>query len=487
MEQTSIINNSAWGWRDRQFVIRDYLEERQVVKLGAVKLNTAIQFDQSTMFNKVNKMIIEHFTDRFEHSKESEKKFWLSRQHEAIIGVNSAIDWFKREIEEFLRKNGLLGSHYPPYYSDVVEAVYQETYGLGPISTWWKHEHYTNSQAARIIGVHIYFEISGQQEELQEICYQSEADVLRVAKQLSLRNPTTSLNGHNPSLQIDMADGTRVTIIIPPWSVKPMIIFRHYTIKKVSLEDIASYGTYPIELVTILRAIAKGRGTTMLCGPVKSGKSTLLSAMIAERQTYDRMMIIQKDFDELKTSFYYPKHAVMELIMTQSNRSQIFDLILRSDYEYIVVGEMRSLEAEIFLKSCERGLPGALTTYHTSDPADIPSQLADVVIEEQPSKSHQVQWQRVAKNVHFAVVMEELKDRSKRLSQLTVFDWNAATRQFQTCDLVKWNDKAMAWTYSSHIPERVLTILEKYAPAETKRMQSLLLQLATHFPHNKGE
>ncbi|GGG18785.1 ATPase, T2SS/T4P/T4SS family [Paenibacillus abyssi] len=482
MEQTAIVTAPTWDWREKPFNIRDFLQEKQLIEQDNKKAAQVIRIESDSTFSKIKRAVVDHFTERFESSKEHEKTTWLTRQHEAIIGMKTSIDWFKREIEEFLRRNNLLGSAYPTYYTDIVEATYQETYGLGPISTWWKHERYNDSQAARIIGTNIFFEIPGQMEELQDISYQSESDVLRVAKQLSLRNPTTSLNAHNPSLQIDMADGTRVTIVIPPWSVRPMIIFRNYTIKKVSLEDIAAYGTYPHELIHILRTFAKGRATTMLCGPVKSGKSTLLGAMIAERKTYDKMMIIQKDFDELKTSEFYPKHEVMELIMTTSNMSRIFDLVLRSDYEYIVVGELRSLEAEIFLKACERGLPGALTTYHTPDPENIPSQLADVILDEHPNKDHHAQWERVAKSVHTAIVMEEMKDRSKRLVKMTMFDWNPLTKEFKTHDLVSWDRKEGVWRFSSFIPERVLSVLERYAPEETTQMQFILGKLAEKYP-----
>lgn len=483
MEATFV---KSWEWREERFRIRDYLQERQYLVEEVKKAEPNSRVESDTLFNRIKKAVVEHFNERFEKSKDHEKTSWLSKQHEAIIGLKSAIDWFKREIEEYLRRNNQLGITYPSYYSDIVEALYQETYGLGPISTWWKHESYQDSQAARIIGTNIYFEIPGTLDELQDISYASEADVLRVAKQLSLRNPITSLNAHNPSLQIDMADGTRVTIIIPPWTRHPIIIFRHYTIKRVSLEDISQKGTFPVEMVDILRTISKGRGTTMLCGPVKSGKSTLLSAMIAERKSYDKMLLIQKDFDELKVSEHYPKNQVMEFILTEENKERIFDLVLRSDYEYIVVGELRSLEAEIFLKACERGLPGALTTYHTPDPDNIPSQLADVILDEHANKTHQAQYERAAKNVHFAIVMEELKNRSKRLVNLSVFDWDSKTKTFQTHELVAWNRNDDTWQYSDYIPKRVLTILERYAPSETAQMQKLLANLSLKHPIKEG-
>ncbi|WP_040951684.1 ATPase, T2SS/T4P/T4SS family [Gorillibacterium massiliense] len=471
-------------WRSTPFDVRDYLLERQLLADENKETRAARESDH--LFARIKLAITDYFSQRFETGKEHEKLSWLNRQHEAVTGVRSAAEWFKREIEEFLQRNNLMGSPYPECYTDLVEAAYQETYGLGVISTWWKNERYDISQAARIIGTHVFFEIPGEVNELRPISYESEDDVLRVAKQLSLRSPNSALNPHHPSLEIDMADGTRVTIVIPPWSTRPIIIFRHYTIPKITLDDIRMQGTFPSEVLPMLRAIACGRGTTLVCGPVKSGKSTLLSALISERKPSDKMMILQKGFDELKISSHYPKHQVMELIMNDSNQKEIFELVLRSDYEYIIVGEMRSAEADIFLKGCERGLPGALSTYHTPDPDNIPSQLADLVLESHPAKGRQAQLERAARNLHFAIVMEECADRSKRLTRLTAYDWRSSDHSFRTVDLVVWDHQMMDWRYSARVPERIQEILGKYAPAETRQMIDVLTRMAALKPIGKG-
>lgn len=464
-----------WGYLEERFDVKSYLQKNQY-NMYKKKANDANQ--QYLAFEGLKTQVLDYFKEKFEKSRSHEQESWITKQHEAITGVSSSIEWIKRETEEFLRRSNMLATPYPAYYSDLIEATYQETYGLGPISTWWKHPKFEDSQAARIFGTNIFFEIPGEQDELQAIKYNSEAEVLRVAKQLSLRKLNTAFNAHNPSLQVDMADGTRVTIIIPPWSVRPLIIFRNFTKKKPTLNSIQSYGTFSEPIAKILRTISKGRGTTVVCGPVKSGKTTLLSALIAERDKYDKMVILQQGFDELRVSESYPDYAVMELLINDENKKEIFDLVLRSDYEYIVVGELRSKEAEVFLKATERGKPGALTSYHTPDLIAIPSQLADIILDEHPTKSYEAQYQRVARNIHFAISMEELPDRSKRLINITVFDWNPETKEFKVHELVKYDYHSKAWSYTDYIPKRVFEILERYAPTEAHEMQDLLTKLS---------
>jgi pilus assembly protein CpaF len=478
------------GWREKRFHISELfpvpinIEEKRISPVAVKNKNNNVEFQI------VKREVREYFTNRFENSSnDTQIERWLDLQDQAIRGKVSAIEWFKNEIEEFLSKNDWLSVDFPfpQAYSDIVEAVYQETYGIGVVSTWWKHPEYGISQAASVIGTKVLFEIPGKEEDLQEdIYYHSEKDVERIAKQLSLRSPTGKLNPTNPSLEIDMEDGTRVTITIPPLSVEVMIIFRHFTIERASFEEISEKGTFERSFIPVLDMILFGRGTSCICGPVKSGKSTFLKACIERRRKRDRILVVHKDFDELRLHKHYAAHTFRQFIITDKNMNRVFPIILRSDYEYIVVAELRSIEGEIFLKSCSRGLPGALCTFHTFDPTEIPSQLADLILEDFANKKYDSQVVRAAQNIHFAFIFEELDNRSKRLSRLTVFDWNIETRSFQTNDILRWNDEEKKCEYDDFIPDRIIRMMKKYAEDETIRGMAVLRKLTEKNPIRKN-
>ncbi|OBZ15882.1 hypothetical protein A8L34_27950 [Bacillus sp. FJAT-27264] len=432
-------------------------------------------------FQIIKNAVTSHFRTKYDDNpKTEEQNRWIELRHGAVTGNVSAIEWFKKEIEDLLIRHNWLSNPfpYPKAYGDIVEAVYQETYGIGGISTWWKHPKFHESEAASVIGTRIYFEFPNDPDnDLQEICYDSLMDVERVCIQLSLRSSTGVLNKHNPSLEIDMEDGTRVTISIPPLTVEPQIVFRHFTMDRPTIQGIADKNTYPQEIVPVLDAIAAGRATSVFLGPVKSGKSTLMKAFIAKRKPSDRILVFHKNFDEIRLNKQLPNHKIMQYIITEDNIKTTFPLALRSDYEYIVVAECRSIEAEVFLKSSERGRPGAMTNLHSMIVKDIPGLIADLIIEEYPSKNYDSQFRRAAKNIHIAFVLEEMPSRSKRLNQITAFDWNEETREFSTVDIMLWDENHQTYRYSNQIPKGTLEIMRKYAPKETKRAMEVLDQL----------
>lgn len=469
------------GWTNEPLYIPEHFKKKESGRYGDT---AAVRSRYGEVdFSLIKTMVTNHFKNKYDNNpKPEEQNRWIELRHGAVTGNPGAMEWFKKEIEDLLIRNNWLSNPFPfpKAYGNIVEAVYQETFGIGPASTWWRHPDYAVSEAASIIGTRVFFEFPGEgNDDLQEVHYSSESDVLRVATQLSLRSPTGILNKHNPSLEIDMEDGTRVTISIPPLTVEPTIVFRHFTMDRPTLHGIMEKRTFPVEFLPVLNAIAVGRGTTVFCGPVKSGKTTLMKAFIAMRKSSDRILIFHKQFDEMRVHKQLPNHKIMQYIITEENLKTTFPLALRSDYEYIVVAELRSIEADLFLKSSERGRPGALTNFHTMEPDDIPGLLADLIIEDFPSKSYESQYRRAAKQIHFAFVNEELDDRSKRLNKVAVFDWDNGTKTFKTHDLLLWNDEKKKWVYTNYIPERVLKVMRKYAPNETKRAIEVLNQLVS--------
>lgn len=489
MAEKRVIERTFRGWTPEPFHIPNHFKDWEGKRKASSRKNLAndaesasspaIAFSNTVDFARIKSTVTEYFKSKYDHN-EKEQDRWIERKHGAVTGNPAAIEWFKKEIEDILIRNNWLNCEFPfpNAYGDIVEAVYQETYGIGPISTWKRHPRYHESEAASIIGTKVFFEFPGEDEpELQDIYYDSPEDVIRIANQLSLRYEKSSLNRRNPSLEIDMEDGSRVTISIPPLTVEPVVTFRHFTIPRPTFTLLAEKRTYPLEIVPVLDALTLGRLTTIWAGPVKSGKTIMMKAAVAKRRSNDTVLVFHKDFDETRFHQQLPHHKFKQFIINDQNMVSTFPIALRSDYDYLIVTECRSFEADIFLKSASRGLPGALTNLHILDPKDIPAELAELVIEEFPTKSYESLYRKAAKSIHLVYELEELKDKSKRLNRIILFDWDDDTRRLSTTDLMTWDFDYHEWIFNDYIPPRILKILNRFAPKETERAIEVLKRL----------
>ena len=84
-----------------------------------------------------------------------------------------------------------------------------------------------NSPSAKILGKEIWFKIDGtfvkQEEEFDSI-----EEVEEIIRLLEQNNPNFSISEQKPQGELDLPDGTRITLTIPPRTLYPTIVFRRF-------------------------------------------------------------------------------------------------------------------------------------------------------------------------------------------------------------------------------------------------------------------
>lgn len=448
-------------WRDNDFHVSELLTAHTPESTGIER-----SLGKTEEFKFVCHQVQEYFQQKNERRSEDDIKKWQTLQHEAVIGKPKAVQLFKDEIEEFLRQAQLLHTPKPSYYDSLVEAVFQETFGLGPISTWWKHPKFKESQSAYIFGKEICFNIPGEPSQ-RSYSYESEEQVIEnIVEKIRMKDEFSHISKHKPELEISLEDGTRVTILIPPRVLKPTIIFRHDMIRKATFTDFVERKSIPQEAVPILRAIAKSLLNLVVMGKVRSGKTTLIRALFDERYKENKVAVtIENGHHELKLSDVYPGAQLIEMIAkTEQEFDEIFAQVLRSDYSFCVIGELRGIEAEIFLQACTRGEGGSMTTYHTDQVRNLPGQIARLVQQRYPGRSYNEELIRVAENLHIGIVMKELPDGSKQLFKISEFRLDPYTLEVSSHDIMRYDRRKKDWTYRFDLSEDVQEKMLEYAP-----------------------
>lgn len=410
----------------------------------------------NTEFKDVVKRVEQHFNAKFDSNDTEKTQERLRMQHEAITGVPKAISFYKNEITDFLRKENLLKSPFPSYYHSLTDAIYHDLYGLGPLVTWYD---YPNSQAAHIMGTSIFFEI-GSRLIKQPIEFEDIDRVKELVRALVLKDSQAQINEFNPKLEISMEDGSRVTMFVPPLSRVISITFRRFVVSKLSFEDQAMKGTIDKRAVNFFKALSIIRPNCGITGPVKSGKSTFLNTIYGERH-HDQKVVCVEKHPELALGLHYPGRPLDELIATEQQLLNLFPSILRTDFIYLIVGELRSVEAELCMLGAERGSMGLLFTFHNTFPVNIPGQIARLILDIFPNRKYESELVRAADNINIIITMDQMEDKSKKVTGVLEVRLDPISLLVSVHDIVRYDDAADTWQYKFDVSDKLLKRLRK--------------------------
>ncbi|MDX1805855.1 MAG: ATPase, T2SS/T4P/T4SS family [Paenisporosarcina sp.] len=397
---------------------------------------------------------------------------WLDRQHKAVIGDAAAVQYFIEEISKVLRDRNISFREYPKFYSSLAEAIFHEVWGLSVLAKW---ENYQDSEAALIHGTSLWIDYGkGKGFELQREHFASEAVVERVKRAFIHRREDSVLNRETPEIEIEREDGSRITMIQPPRSRENYVMLRRFVVDRFTLEDQASRDTIPFADIPIYRALARTLPNMIVAGRVRSAKSTFMKTLIGERDPSLVGAVLEKHF-ELALGRHLTGRLFMELQAKEGDLHNVIPRLLRLEHDFVVIGEIRSLEIEAYLQATERGERGAISTYHLTDVHRVIPQLTRHTLDEFPTRRFEVELERVASSVDIVITMASDRDRKKkRVTGVTEISWNDDTKSVEVNELIKYSALTNSYTYSNNISKRLLHLMATEDLKETKILMKLL-------------
>lgn len=434
-------------------------------------------------FNQLAETVYRYFQNKYQQADNLQREEYEKMQYEAIIGNPKYIKMLKDEISKYLDSADLKHTSYPEHiYNSLVDGIFHKNWGFDCFAPWFSR--YSYSQSAKISGRRIFFEDKDGRRKLLPFQFEKAEDVERIIRHLTMKDNYAKLNDDNTSIEIDMYDGTRVTIIIPPTSLVYTIIFRRFVIPRLTLEDYQKIepNPFPSEMIPILRGLAPA--TICFTGRVKSGKSTLLKILFGERDPYEVTTVLAKKF-ELFLSEAYPDRDITELQSKDGFKvHELIPIVLRSDLEFGILEEVRSDEAEAAMMMAERGNKVYLT-YHSSKVNNIPFQIADLIIENKPNKNYISEIIRAAQNINIAIVNKELKDRSKRVINISEIRFDDKNMVVSSHPICLWDEETDTWRYKFDLSEELIKELRSSNKENTNLMIQYLKKLEQRYPFEK--
>ena len=417
----------------------------------------------------------------------------------AIVGKPHHVTTMLDHIQTFLQNENIKQSYVPECYqqiqkhciseqrsySELTHAVFHEVYGLKAMACWIR---FPNSYAAQIKGTKIFIHYGDESKGIPEdhhlmtFEFKSDEEVKILIDRLTRNKSNAIVNEFKPIEEVDLYTGERVTIMVKPRSVENTITFRRFLKKDVSLEDLAKWNTIPNEGVELLRGLTKTMCNLIISGPLGTGKSTDIKALIGERRSGMTGTLIEKHY-ELAIGKSYPDKKIIEMVADEESFDVAFDQVLRSDAEYAVIGEIRRVEAEGYMLACERLNDGAMATMHTRKPYMIPSILARMLCAKNQTSNVKEERERVAENIDIVILktMDESKSK-RRVESVCEIRLNRTTGEISTHEIMRWNEESDTWMFRMDLSTDLMKKMKRINPEWAHRVFQMLEKLEKESP-----
>jgi pilus assembly protein CpaF len=187
------------------------------------------------------------------------------------------------------------------------------------------------------------------------------------------------LDDRAPCVDVRLESGIRVHAVLAPVSTAGTAVsIRVPRVRAADLPALAALGTFDAAQHAWLSGLVAQRANVLITGGTGTGKTTLLSAMLAEVPASERIVTIE-DVAELRPP--HPHHVALEARQANlegAGRITLAMLVresLRMRPDRLVVGECRGEEVRELLTALNTGHDGGAGTMHASGIAEVPARL----------------------------------------------------------------------------------------------------------------
>ncbi len=177
----------------------------------------------------------------------------------------------------------------------------------------------------------------------------------------SMKN--TICSAENPTLATELPDGSRFQGFLPNVVKAPSFIIRKHTQRHLTLQDYVDDGIMTAKQREVILQAIRDHRNIVAAGGTKSGKTTLLNAILSEISKCHERIVMIEDTQELQCTA--EDHLDLK-VTNQRSMSALLKDTLRSTPERIVVGEVRGEEALALLDAWNTGHDGGCSTVHSS-------------------------------------------------------------------------------------------------------------------------
>ena len=315
-----------------------------------------------------------------------------------------------------------LGSLYIPIHERVnlADELYSSIRGLGLLDMIIKDDDITE---VMINGTdEIFIEKNGKIKRLNQ-SFESQRKLEDIIQRIVGR-AGREVNQSNPIVDTRLPDGSRVSVVLPPISLKgPTLTIRKFSKTPMTVEQLIKYKSITPQIAKVLETLVKAKYNIFISGGTGSGKTTFLNALSNYIPKNERVITIE-DSAELQIV------GIENLVKLETRNSNstgkgmitIRDLIktsLRMRPERIIVGEVRGAETLDMLQAMNTGHDGSLSTGHANSTRDMLSRLETMVLMGAEGLPLEAIRQQISSAVDIIIHLSRLRDHSRKTTEIT--------------------------------------------------------------------
>ena len=303
--------------------------------------------------------------------------------------------------------------------AELQQEIMDELLGLGPLEDLMRDP--TVSEIMVNGATNIYVERSGKLS-LSEKHFKDERHLRTIIERI-IAPLGRRIDESSPMVDARLPDGSRVNAIIEPLSLNgSTLTIRRFGTRRLTMEDLLSFGSVSPESVSLLRAMVMARLNIVVSGGTGSGKTTFLNILSGYIPDGERIVTIE---DAAELSLH--QNHVVRLESRPANLEgrgtvSIRDLVrnsLRMRPDRIVVGECRGGEALDMLQAMNTGHDGSLTTLHANTPRDAISRLETMVMMAGLELPMRAIREQISGAVDVVVQISRMRDGSRRVTSIS--------------------------------------------------------------------
>ena len=309
------------------------------------------------------------------------------REEEAVDGGEERLKLVSSKLESIVRIVGtpvdyerLTGreSRVPVYAGDyevVRYYVLRDMVGLGFLEPFLQDPWLEDITCKGVGNIYVVHRLFGALES--NIGFSSKEELDRFIIRLSERigKPVSHAR---PIVDATLPDGSRLNVV---FGEDVSLHGSNFTIRKfaekpISITQLIAWNTVDERIAAYLWMLLSNNMSGLVVGETASGKTTLLNAIAAFIPPNYKVVTIE---DTAEVRLPHPNWVRELARLTGSAESSVtlFDLLkaaLRQRPNYIIVGEIRSVEASVFFQALQTGHPG-LATFHAGSVEQVVQRL----------------------------------------------------------------------------------------------------------------